>query len=125
MSYNSNCNCQNMPCTCYGGYYQSVYGTNMWNINSQNANLPNTNCGHQQECSGCIDIYKGECVLYTDPQDLTNIGVPKNTTLNQALKNINSIQSLQDSVSANIIAALNDINQRIIAITGIPHANYG
>lgn len=103
MNYSGHCGCQ-----------QGMYGTNMWNING---NQPgnSTSCTHQQACNGCIDVIKGICVLYTGT-NLTSTGINQNDTLNTALAKLDAIKAIQDTKNANILAALNDLNDRVNAL---------
>lgn len=115
-----NCGCNN--CGCSGNRHQSIYGTNMWNVNG---NQPGNqySCGHQQACNGCIDVIKGICVLYTGP-NLTSTGINQNDDMNTILAKLNAIKTIQDTKNANILAALNDINDRINVIDSGTHPPY-
>jgi hypothetical protein len=99
------------PGYCGCGSQQGIYGTNMWNVNG---NQPGnqTTCGHQQACNGCIDVIKGICVLYTG-SNLTNTGINQNDTLNTILSKLDALFAIQATKNANILAALNDINDRL------------
>lgn len=118
MSYNfslpGNCGC--------GSNNQSFYGTNMWNANSNNPGNQYS-CGHQQACNGCIDVIKGICVLYTG-SNLISLGINQNDDLNTILAKLNTAKSIQDIKNTNILAALNDINDRINVIDSGSHAPY-
>lgn len=113
--YPNNCGCQ--------GSNQGYYSTNVWNPNYQSANT-NTSCGHQQACNGCLDVIKGECVRYTGA-NLTNTGINTNDTLNLILEKLDALFSIQATKNTNILAALNDINDRLNDLEGgTPHAPY-
>lgn len=101
----------NFPGFCGCGQKQGIYGTNMWNVNG---NQPGNQygCGHQQACNGCVDVIKGICVLYTG-SNLTSTGINQNDDLNTALSKLNAIKAIQDTKNDNILAALNDLNDRM------------
>jgi hypothetical protein len=108
-------------CGCNGNN-QGIYGTNMWNVNG-NQPSNSSSCGHQQACNGCIDITKGVCVLYTG-SNLTNTGINQNDDLNTILGKLDAIKAIQDTKNTNILAALNDINDRLNVLEGGSHAPY-
>ena len=117
-----NFNFNNPGCGC-GANRQSFYGTNMWNVNG---NTPGNqqSCGHQQACNGCIDIVKGTCLLYTGANQ-TSTGINQNDDFNTVVQKLNAIKAIQDTKNANILAALNDINDRINTLAGgTPHPPY-
>jgi len=107
---------------CGCGCNQGIYGTNMYNVNG---NIPGNNpsCGHQQACNGCIDVIKGVCVLYTG-NNLTNTGINKNDDLNTILGKLDALQAIQNTKFENVLDALNDINDRLVALEGSPHDPY-
>lgn len=111
------------PGYCGCGPNQGIYGTNMWNVNgNQPGNQPG--CGHQQACNGCVDVIKGICVLYTGT-NLTSTGINQNDDFNTVVAKLNAIKAIQDTKNDNILAALNDINDRLNALEGGPdHAPY-
>lgn len=115
INFPGNCGC--------GNKNQGIYGTNMWNVNGNNPQ--NTiSCGHQQACNGCIDIIKDICTLYLGP-NLTNTGINTNDNLRVVLQKLDAIKAIQDTKNANILAALNDINDRLNTLEGgTPHAPY-
>ncbi len=118
MSYSiqfpGNCGCNNN---------QSIYGTNMWNVNG-NQPSNSTSCNHQQACNGCIDIVKGLCVLYTGT-NLTSLGINQNDDLNTIFSKLNALKVIQDTKNTNILAALNDVNTRLNALeSGADHIPY-
>jgi len=86
----------------------------MWNVNG---NQPGNqyNCGHQQACNACIDVIKGLCVLYGGP-NLSNTGINQNDDLNTVITKLDAIKAIQDTKNTNILAALNDINDRLNVI---------
>jgi hypothetical protein len=99
------------PGHCGCNYNQGMYGTNMWNVNgNQPGNQPG--CGHQQACNGCIDVIKGICVLYGGA-NLTSTGINQNDDLNTVIAKLNAIKAIQDTKNDNILAALNDLNDRM------------
>lgn len=109
-------------CACKGNN-QGIYGTNMWNVNG-NQPTNTTSCGHQQACNGCIDVIKGICVLYTG-SNLTSTGINKNDDLNTVVVKLDAIKAIQDQKNTNILAALNDINDRLNALEpGPDHPPY-
>lgn len=108
-------------CGCTGK--SGIYGTNMWNING---NQPGNqySCGHQQACNGCIDVIKGICLLYTGT-NLTNTGINQNDDFNTVIAKLDAIKAIQDTKNANILIALNDINDRLNALEiGVDHPPY-
>lgn len=108
-------------CGCTGK--SGIYGTNMWNING---NQPGNqySCGHQQACNGCIDVVKGTCLLYTG-SNLTNTGINQNDDFNTVIAKLDAIKAIQDTKNANILIALNDINDRLNALEiGVDHPPY-
>jgi hypothetical protein len=110
-------------CTCAGNYNQGIYGTNMWNVNG---NQPGnqTSCIPQSACNECLDIIKGLCVIYTGT-NLTNTGINQNDTLNTILQKLDAIKQIQDTKNTNILAALNDINDRLNVLEpGADHPPY-
>ncbi len=111
--YNNHCGC---------GPNQGIYGTNGWNVNG---NQPGNqySCGHQQACNGCVDVIKGLCVLYTGT-NLTSTGINLNDDLNTALAKLDAIKAIQDTKNTNLLAAINDINDRINVIDSGSHAPY-
>jgi hypothetical protein len=104
------CGC-NSGCGCSGNRNQGIYGTNMWNVNGNTPGNQYT-CGHQQACNGCIDIIKDICVLYLG-SNLTNTGINQNDTLRTILAKLDALFAIQATKNANILAALNDINDRL------------
>lgn len=109
-------------CSCNSSN-QSIYGTNMWNVNNNNPGN-STGCGHQQACNGCLDIIKGLCVNYTG-SNLVNTGINQNDNLNVILGKLDALFALQNTKNTNILAALNDINSRLNALeSGPDHAPY-
>lgn len=105
--YPNNCGCQ--------GNNQGIYGTNMWNPNN---NYPGSHsCGHQQDCNGCLEVIKGLCVWYTGA-NLTNTGINQNDNLNVVLGKLDTLFAIQATKNTNILAALNDINDRLNALEG-------
>lgn len=96
---------------------QGVYSANVWNSSAT------TPCGHQQSCNGCIDITKGECIMYTG-SNLTNTGINKHDDLNAILAKLDAIKAIQDTKNNSILNALNDINSRLNALEGGTHAPY-
>lgn len=96
---------------CGCNHNQGIYGTNMWNVNG---NMPgnSTSCGHQQACNDCLDIYKDICIIYTG-SNLTSTGINQNDTLRQILVKLDTLFAIQATKNANILAALNDINDRL------------
>lgn len=116
--YNNYCGrCHQNPCSCQG-----IYGTNMWNVNG---NQPGNqySCGHQQACNGCVDVIKGTCVLYTG-SNLTSSGINQNDDFNTCMAKLDAIKAIQDTKNDNILAALNDINDRLVVLEGSPHDPY-
>lgn len=113
----SNCNCSSN---------QGIYSSNAWYGTPTSSNF----CGHQQACNGCIDIVKDICIRYTKP-NLTNTGINQNDTLDVILQKLDALKALQDTTNANILIALNDLNDRVNALetdASIPgggsHADY-
>lgn len=106
LNFPGNCGCNSRQ--------QGIYGTNMWNVNG---NQPGNqySCGHQQNCNGCIDIVKALCVLYTG-SNLVNTGINQNDNLNTILTKLDALKAIQDTKNTNILAALNDINDRLNVI---------
>lgn len=98
------------------------YVTNIWNPNS---NQPGNmySCTPQRPCNGCINIIKGECVLYTGT-NLTNLGIATNDDFNTVLAKLDEIKRIQDLKNANILLALNDLNDRLVTESGIDHDPY-
>lgn len=104
-------NCNGLPCGGYTGSYLNV------------TNLP-VNCGHEQSCSGCIDIVKTECIKYTDV-NLVHLGVSKDSNLNEILVRLNTIKGVQDAKNAALLAAINNLNTRLNTLTGgVPFPPY-
>src|SRR5688572_5280726 len=99
-------------CGCHSK--QGIYGTNMWNPNYMYPNNSQA-CGHQQACNDCLDIIKGICVWYTGT-NLTNTGINQNDTLNLVLQKLDALWAIQNTKNTNILAALNDINDRLNAL---------
>ena len=107
-------------CNCNQATYQTNMSSSGYNFNP---NI-NTNCGHQQNCSGCLEIIKSSCIAY-EGSNLVNLGVNKNDTLKDILVILNAIKLSQDNKFAKILLNLNDINSRINVITGgTPHVPY-
>lgn len=102
----SDCNCNNVV---YASY------TNNTSISS--------NCGHQQACNSCIDIIKSECIVYTG-SNLTNLLVDRNDTLSEILAQLDSNKQAQDLKNTAILAALNDINDRLNVLEDADHPPY-
>jgi hypothetical protein len=101
----SDCNCS---------YNQGIYSTNQWHTN---ANSPSYNyaCGHQQACNGCLDIIKSGCIIYTG-SNLTNTGINQNDTLSAILVKLDALQATQNTINTNLLAAINDLNDRVNAL---------
>lgn len=118
MNYNicfpNNCGCNSSN--------QGIYGTNAWNVNG-NYPVNTSSCGHQQTCNECLDFIKGKCVLYTG-SNLTNTGINKNDTLDVILPKLDALFAIQATKNANILAALNDINDRLNTLESGTHAPY-
>lgn len=112
VNFNNNCGCNGN---------QGIYGTNMWNVNG-NTTTPGP-CNHQQACNGCIDIIKDICILYGG-SNLTNTGINQNDTLRTILAKLDALFAIQATKNTNILAALNDINDRINVIDSGSHAPY-
>lgn len=104
-------------CSCHG-HNQGIYGTNMWNVNGNNPGNTGS-CGHQQACNECLDTIKGICVLYTG-SNLVNTGINQNDTLNAILVKLDALFAIQTTKNTNILAALNDINDRLNDLEGGP-----
>lgn len=109
-------------CGCNSNHNQGVYGTNMWNVNGNNPSNTSS-CGHQQACNECIDIVKDLCTFYLGP-NLTNTGINTNDTLRVVLQKLDAIKAIQDTKNANILAALNDINDRLNDLESGSHPPY-
>ena len=117
------CNhCGYNPCQC-----NPTHGYNWYNTEG----YPCTPCTTTPVCKKKIPA---KCTYYNGP-NLTQLGLTTNIDIEAILATVNSVVgSLQTSIStieddesvANlaILAILNDINSRIIAITGISHAPY-
>lgn len=110
----------NFPCNC--GANQGIYGTNMWHVNGNNPGNTHS-CGHQQACNGCLDIIKGECIIY-NAANLTSTGINQNDDLNTILSKLNAIKAIQDTKNSNILLALNDINDRLNILESASHPPY-
>ena len=104
------------PNNCGCNHNQGIYGTNMWNVNGNNPGN-STSCGHQQACNDCLDLIKGLCVIYTG-SNLTNTGINVNDTLNAILVKLDALFAIQATKNTNILAALNDINDRLNTLEG-------
>ena len=104
-------NCNGLPCGGYTGSFLNV------------TNLP-INCGHEQSCSGCLEIVKSECIKYTGV-NLTNLGINQNDTLNDILVKLNAVKSVQDTKDTNLLTAINSLNTRLNTLAGgIAHPIY-
>lgn len=115
ITFPGNCGCNSSS--------QGIYGTNMWNVNG---NQPGNNysCNKPQACNGCIDIIKGQCLLYTGT-NLTSTGIDQNDDFNTIIAKLDAIKAIQDTKNNNILAALNDINDRLNDLEGgTPHPPY-
>lgn len=97
---------------------QGIYGTNMWNPNSNNPGNSQA-CGHQQSCNQCLDIVKDVCIYYLG-SNLTSTGINTNDNLRVVIQKLDAIKAIQDTKNSNILAALNDINDRLNALEGGP-----
>lgn len=102
--------------------YQGSYGTNMWNVNGNNSGNINP-CGNQTPCNECIDLIKDKCILYTGI-NLADTGIDKNDTLAVIIAKLDAIKKTQDLKNTSLLAAINDINDRINAIDSGSHAAY-
>ncbi len=107
INFPNNCGCNN----------QGVFSSNTWN------HSPASNCGHPQACQGCLDIIKCECIIYTG-SNLTSTGINKYDDLCTILTKLDAIKAIQDTKNTNILAALNDINDRLNVLEDASHAPY-
>lgn len=106
ISFPGHCGCHN--------HHHGVYGTNMWNPNYTNPNNSQA-CGHQQACNGCPDIIRGPCLWYTGT-NLTNTGINQNDNFNLIIQKLDALFAIQATKNTNILAALNDLNDRVNAL---------
>lgn len=97
--------------------------TGIYGANTQSTTTTNTSCGHQQSCQGCVDVYDGKCTRYTGA-NMVSTGINNNDDLNIIIEKLDAIKSIQDTKNANILAALNDINDRLNILESGDHAPY-
>lgn len=90
-------------------------------------NVENYPCNPCTNVNICKKKVPAKCTFYNGPA-LSNLGLNTNIDVELILASVNnaigSLNTSTTSQASKILEALNDINQRIVAITGIPHANY-
>jgi len=114
--------CGYNPCQCVPVYSYNWYNT---------PDLPCNPCSATVVCKKKIPAV---CTYYNGP-NLTGIGLTTNVNLETITATISTIIgalntavnnqiTAQAVINAQILANFNDINARIVAITGIPHEDY-
>lgn len=102
----------------------SIYNTNISSPSYQTQTTEPVSCSHQQDCNGCVDAVKSICVIYTG-LNLVSTGINTNDNLEDILVKLDAIKAIQDVKNANILVALNDINDRLNALeSGSDHDPY-
>lgn len=108
-------NCGFNPCTCTPQYNYNWYNT---------ANLPCNPCSTTPVCLKTIPAF---CTIYNGP-NLTGLGLTTAINIELIFSTISTMLAAQlasqATINNNILFALNDINARIIAITGTSYPNY-
>lgn len=110
------CNsCGFNPCQCTPNYNFNWMDT---------TNLPCNPCSTTPVCKKVIPAL---CTIYNGP-NLTGLSLTTGINIELILSTISTIMAAQAAnqatINQNILFALNDINARIIAITGVSYPNY-
>lgn len=88
------------------------------------SNLPCNSCSSTNVCKKSIPAF---CTIYNGP-NLTGLSLTTGVNIELILSTISTLfaaqQVNQSTINNNILLALNDINARIIAITGTSYPNY-
>ncbi len=106
------CNsCGYSPCQCTPQYAYNWFNT---------SNYPCNPCSTTTVCKKTIP---GKCTIYGGP-NLTGLGLTTGMSVDVVLAAISVIIAEQTVTNANILTALNDINDRINVIDSGSHAPY-